>query len=336
MNFIVGAIKISNEIDKIQIDIDNYIQTVGAILAFSNILSYNNKYKSIIGKKLKTSTENKISPDTYVTPDIVSKNSELGIVTEVKKSVPNDISYWYKIMDQLKKYDDKLSGWINENDVIDHDIVLLTTQERSYRLLKYIDDEIKRDNFIINRSISVIEFSRIYGFQICYNIKKVYGTISDNSLDGKLDECIPVPLNFLTNDISRIKFYDSEPHVVYTMSIIWNEYISKKPTDEERRECAKNNKTISIDVNLDDVHNEIKAKTGPIQEECLQCEIPKKKWIKKALDKYVEIGYGEKIDNNNYSIKFRHHPNMKDIIEHFAKKILNASVIDESLDNYLE
>lgn len=313
--------------DSILDAIDNYHQTIGSIIAFSNILSYNYGFKNIIGKKIKTSANNIVQASTYVTPDLISKNGNRGIISEVKKSFPTDPALWEQEIKQVKKYDDNLTGWLNQNDTVElHDIVLLTHHSRSNALLTFLADLIRDNKIRFERKLSILEFVRSTERQTFFNIKKVWGEMTDSDMSSRLDNCIPVNLKHILKSISKTKFYDSEPHVVHTMSILWEIHISKKPTDEERRGCARTNRTLLLNINVDEAHVDLKEKAGPSQGLPLQTEIPKREWIVKALDKFVGFGYGEKVDEDNYRIHFRNYKNMEDFISFFAEKIASTPI----------
>lgn len=321
--------------EDIQNNIDDYQQTVGSILAFSNILEHDYGFKSLIGKKLFTSPHNEISPSDSVTPDIVSKNDNFGIVTEVNKGFPSDMSLWEQDIKQVKKYDDDLKGWINKDDSIsNHDIVLMTHHSRSNKLSKFVTELIREGKITFKRKLSIIEFVRNSERQTFYNIKKIYGEMTNDDMQTRLEDCIPVNTIYLFKKLAKIRFYDAEPHIVLMMSILWDHYISKKPTDEERREFARTNKTMFIRVNVDEAHKDLMEKVGLLQEETLQCEVPKRDWIVKALDKFVELKHGKKIDSNNYEIKFLRYKNMDDSIKFFAEEITKD--LNDNLTKFIE
>ncbi len=312
----------SDDYENILKEVDNYQQTVGVIIAFSHLLKYESGYLSIIGKKLKTTKNNKISPSNIVSPDIVSKNDLIGLITEVKKNLPTNKDYWNDDINQIEKYDDDLTGWTGEEGSVDnHDIVILIHMVRSNQLKDYIRSLIKEGKIKFDKNLSIVEFVRNVERNTFFSIKKVFGNILDEKIDKKLDNCISVNFKHILKDLGKIKFYDSEPPIEYIMSILWNEYISSIPSDDQRRTYAMTNKTIEIEVNSNKAHEYLVDFTGPSQNHELQSQIPKKKWIIKAFDAFVQIKYAKKIDKEKYLVKFRRHGNMDDTVRHFAEKL---------------
>ena len=319
--------------EEIQKAVDDYIQTVGSILAFSQTLNYECKFDSFIGKKLHTSPDNRISPDEDVTPDLVSMKDTQGIVTEVKKTISANSRHWDEVLKQLEKYDDKLSQWNDDETVTKHEIVLLTHHTKSNQLEEKLKDSLKKGVITLKRNVSIIEFVRNSERQTFFNLKLTWGDMSIPEFNSKLKNCISVNMKYLINQLSSIKFYDAEPHVVYTMSILWDHYISKQPTNEQRRASVRTNKTMIVPVHLDNAYKDLVDLFGPKQAHRYQCQVPRRSWVKKALDRFCEIKLGVDKGNDTYEIKFRNIPNMTDKIEYFSRIFAERS--RENLTQFL-
>lgn len=64
-----------------------------------------------VGRRMTTSAENRISPETEVTPDcVVQLGGEAGFVTEAKLGLPKEENLWDDDVKQMQKYDDDLAG----------------------------------------------------------------------------------------------------------------------------------------------------------------------------------------------------------------------------------
>ena len=113
------------EVEKLLNKMDNYRQTVGAIVALSHTLIRYYAADVRVGHPLKPSSQNRIQNKDYVTPDIVSQGNDLNLIGEVKKSFPSDKTRWLQNIKQVEKYDDEFTNWINR-DVKTHDVMLLT------------------------------------------------------------------------------------------------------------------------------------------------------------------------------------------------------------------
>ena len=99
-------------------EIDNYKDSVSAIIGFMNFYRYNDAAQEIDnnvlvfqGRRLEPSMQRDIEPNgaTYVTPDIgILLPAKNGVLAEVKKSFPKEQVHWIKTFKQLMSYDDDL------------------------------------------------------------------------------------------------------------------------------------------------------------------------------------------------------------------------------------
>ena len=176
--------RIKEQTNKILEEIDNYRQTLEAIVSFSHVLRWDDNNKALkpnsytfIARKMNTSEENRANPNNEVNPDlIVQLNENYGIVVEVKKSFSKNKDYWEKNFSQLVKYDDKLKGWKTKNEYIDtSDIVLLTHYKIKVDVKDYIEKRISENDLVFNRNFSAISFIRSQGIKMFLALEKFYG-----------------------------------------------------------------------------------------------------------------------------------------------------------------
>lgn len=290
--------------------VDNYTQTVGAIIALGHILKhdYNGEYK--IGPKFQTSAANRISRDTEVTPDIAGQTQTMSIVGEVKKSFPENQDHWEDDIKQLEKYDDVLTGWPLK-PVSDHDIILLTGYYMSGKLRKYIDQKIAKGDLTFNRSLAILEFVRTQDRREYWALRKIWGTLSDKAFDERIEDPIGVPGDTIVPDLSSVKFYDSEPHVVYTMSLLWDFVFSEKAPAEKFRE-AEGRKTIDIVFTIDDAHQKLKTFFGPPNS-----SLPRRAWVANAMKGFETVGLAKK-RGDGFFITYHRMPESKSL-QYFAE-----------------
>src|SRR5437773_709938 len=146
-------------VDELLNEVDNYIQTVGAIVSLGHIIIYDFKGKYKIAPKFQTSATNRVSTNTEVTPDIAAQTDSMSLAGEVKKGFPKNQEYWEDDIKQLQKYDDLLTGW-PLRPTTDHDIVLLTHYNMSRRVQKYVQEQLDEKNVKFDRPFVILEFIR--------------------------------------------------------------------------------------------------------------------------------------------------------------------------------
>jgi len=96
--------------------IDNYEQTIIAIIGFMNFYRFDSDKvppKLFQGRKLSPKEE---SESEFLTPDIgILQSDNYGILGEVKHCFPKEQDYWIKAFEQIMKYDHDLVGWPNSD-----------------------------------------------------------------------------------------------------------------------------------------------------------------------------------------------------------------------------
>jgi hypothetical protein len=251
-----------------------------------------------------------------VTPDLVGQNGGFNLVGEVKKELPADKSLWLQDVKQVEKYDDQLTNW-PLHDVDKHDLLLLTHHLRSTALSDYIQEQIKQKSVVFNFPISILEFVRNSERQTFWNLKKIWGSLSHLGLDTKLRNGIGVPGSKIVRELSSIKFYDAEPAIVYTMSLIWDHIFPEKATPEKFRE-AEGKKTVEILITIDEVHEKLKLYFAPEKS-----AYPRRKWISNALWTFQKIGLARR-EEGRYTILY-HRIEHGELLEYFAKQLVEKA-----------
>jgi len=308
--------KNSKNYERLMNEIDNYEQTVGTIIALCHVLKYDFGGEARIGKSMNTSNKNVVSPNTKVTPDVVGQIKDYGLVSEVKKTLPRNEEYLDADVDQIKKYDDFLTGWF-VNEIRGHDITVLIHLLRSHGFVEYLKSKVSKGELQLTRKLSVVEFVRSSERQEFFTLRKAYGEIHHMELDKKLTPGIGVPMQKIIPELSSVKFYDCEPPVPVTMAILWDNIFSDIPKAEEFRDSRR--KGITITVELEKALNKCKEYFGPRDSDA---EIPKMVWIKHAMEKFVEIGLAEQLQQKDtYSVYYRRIYGGR-TLEYFAKEVV--------------
>ncbi len=130
-------------------------------------------------------------------------------------------------------------------------------------------------------------------------IMERHGKLSDSEIDEKMSNGVAVTEHDLINMLNQTKFFDSEPPVYYTMIILWD-HIFKNLLDETDFRILSKNKIVWKTISVDDIFK-IVQKFAPLSEE----NTVKKKWITKALKKFVEIKIAKFIQNESFEIKIK-------------------------------
>lgn len=331
--------KLEKKIQKILEKIDNYEQTLLAIICFSHVLRWDdniNRYKSnsysFIARKMDTSNDNPITPNEVVTPDLVVQlNNNHGIVTEAKKSFPKNRNFWNRNINQLLKYDDNLQGWKTNNELIPiSDIVLLTHNKIKVNVSDYIEERINNNTLNFSRKFALLAFQRAQNRKIYLSLEKGFGHLSNSELDERFRVSVRVPLEKVI-PMSPIKFYDDKPKLPYIMDILWNNVFTQYPQLEEFMESA-GVRIMIIRVNIHKITQQLKTQfTDYIEGDSRQPSLPKTKWIREAMDMFVKLNYANKIGNDEYIVKYK---NLHQPIEKFTREIYQPKF--KTLDNFIE
>jgi len=237
----------------IRTEIDNYEFACNNVVVFEKLFLDAISAKTHQGRKLRTSTNNKISPDTDVTPDLVfeEKNNSDGYkaVNEIKAWFPKDKKYWYDIAEQLKKYDDNLTNWEFGNNS-NHDIMLTTDPQFTNKFKDYVAQLGLEEKIKIDRNLIIMEsFRKERAFHSIF-VRKHSGNINNTILNKQFTDGVDVPMHNVVNDLEKIKFYDSKPPDVYTMLIMWDHIFSKYIVSRKKREDLNQNKIVEIELKV--------------------------------------------------------------------------------------
>jgi hypothetical protein len=306
----------NDKVEKLLDEMDNYRQTVGAILALGTILIRYYDATFRVGRKLNPSPQNRVQNHDEITPDILAQGKELNLIGEVKKSFPQEEDWWLKDLKQIEKYDDDLTNWVNDN-VKTHDLMLLTHLSRSVQFKDFVEKKLQEKAVIFERPLSIVEFVRNSERHTFWTLRKAWGNISNNTLNKYLTESINLRADNIVSELSSVWFYDSEPEVPYTMSLIWGKIFPDKATMEKFRE-AGGKKIIELIFTIDE-----------IVEKCKQyfsmpdSSFPQKAWIIKVMDGFVKLKRAKNISGETYTVYY--HKIGTDMLETFAKEWIETS-----------
>jgi len=332
--------KLAELINNYKIEIDNYNTTLEVVKIFGHEMCCNPgeiepQEGSICwcGRRMTTSENNLISPETDVTPDIITKiNKHFGAVTEVKQSLPQDTTYWEKTFKQIIKYDDQLQGW-NETDEenINHDVILLIPDRLRVNVEDYITEKTKNNEFNTTRNFAIVSYyrdSRVHAF---YSLCRFFGKLSNTEKDEELRKIQRVPAVRVIPKYNFF-FYDYPPPLPYTMVHVW-EYISNY-IDEDQ--FIGDKKEVKIEIDGEKLVQDLKEANCPIinvkDDYCAiddhrNPSLPRAEWVREALKKLEKLEYLEETKTKGkYLIALNRYKKMRWPLDTFSKKLAQKEI----------
>ncbi|HKO19003.1 MAG TPA: hypothetical protein VJU82_08960 [Acidobacteriaceae bacterium] len=302
---------------------NDYNETVQAVVAFAAFVCHDTRNMRPgsefgIGRRMRTSPANVVSPDEDVTPDIVTQKSpNYGIAGEVKKQVSREPTRWHDPRDQLRKYDDNLVGWWTNPETVSHsDAVLLIHQTRGRAFARYLEQQRLLDPRLVGEHSAIVEFNRADEGQPYLFFRREWGQICDAELAAKLDDGMSIPMERVVLSFP-LKFYDSPPPVESLMLTLWADSFAARAN---RAVSESLEDFIPITVTVDDITSELQRAygSGAISSDERSTEFPQRSWIREALDAFVSSDFAVKEPGNDtYMIKYR--SLSKDLLERFAR-----------------
>jgi len=285
----------SEQLQQARDEVENYIQTVKALLAFSAFVIHDGHEQRPgaefgFGRRMITSKKNKVTPSNTVTPDLVAQKSDgYGITAEAKKSLPQDQTRWGRYLQQLLKYDDNLTGWWTPGEKIPRsDAVLILHHSRSRAFCRLLEQIQSVEPESIGQNTSVVEFSSSNESKPYYFFRLEHGSISDDELLQTLDNGIQVPLDGVLATFPNVRYYDSRPPVAFLLTELW---MGVFPAMLDGADYDEKLKATKIPTSVRDVTDELQKAYGSasLKQDERSVEFPAYKWIKWAFEKLVEF-----------------------------------------------
>jgi hypothetical protein len=319
---------------RIRDDIDDYQDSVFAIIGFANFYRFDDTTRTMRddvvvfqGRRLTPSPAKAVNSDgnpvEFVTPDVgILLPSNLGVLAEVKKSFPADEQHWFDDFNQLMAYDDDLTGWPSASGAVTaHDVVLLVHWSRGRAVCKFYDKHQGRE-IQFQRPFCIVEFNRSNERQAYFSFRIANGNLSDAGVNAKLENGVQVPMLALTRAYSEIKIYDSEPPLAYMLHLIWEQVINNKASENPKYSALRKKQRIDVEVSVEEVVNELHEKFSFRQLHTVdsdrQPKIPKAEWVQRAFDRLVKAGEAEWLDRPSGRLKARFTKH-NDVLAHFVE-----------------
>lgn len=307
--------ELENFVQSLKDEYDDYNQSVEGLYIFASVVRFDPE-----SKKYCSSSKMKIPAKFYkkddsqkkpLTPDgVVQRSEKEAIISEMKKHFNNEEG---KDFDQIKKYDENLIDFWTNDELPFHDLVLLTHYTSGTRALDSYKSWLKRNKYVRNFAIVVFNSTAMGNFYYTLELKE--GVLSNSELMEALRKVLTIPNQVFEEIKSKYKFYDSDPPLIYTMQVIYDELLPTLFDDTKENSLSGDQIEVSVKYLRDRLQELFNSNESNHQEN----NIPKLKWVSEAIDKFVEIGLAKKIDNDKYLIKMAR--SKEDTKDFLAKKI---------------
>ncbi len=269
-----------------------------------------------------TSEDNAVAPSTDVTPDCVAqKDTNYGVVAEIKKDLPRDKERWLKAIEQLQKYDDRLLGWWTSNGFINQtDPALLIHISRSRDFSRYMEQLI-RDKLIPLPAGVLVEFSRSDDRQPYIFFRVEWGALRDEELAARLASGMMVPMDAVLQSYPNVRFYDARPPMEDLMKTLWLDSFASR-FDPSAIDSSLGYAPIHVTVT--ELAHELQSGygSGMLHADERSTTFPQEKWIRDALKMFVNVKLAtEAGDNEHFTINYRVFTGSMDILERFVEMV---------------
>jgi len=335
--------KVEQRINKIKIAVDDYNDTIHAIIGFVNLYLLDDKtyqprlnVKGFQGRRLtplpaskqptKRSVERDVCPDLGI---VIEGNR--GILGEVKKNFPEEVERAEKEFTQLKKYDQELMGWpVVNQQVQSHEIVLLVHLTTSVYAEEFYKEGLPKTGIIFQRPFSIVEFGRVPQKDEFFFLRTVLGEPTEIGDKKGLKYGVKVPMRVLLHDYAKVKLYDAEPPIPYLVELIWVNVVlpiaSESPKFEHLRRKQKFEVTITIEDIVERLDEGFSFHFWHWQNPDRQPRIPHAEWVREACQSLIESGEAEWVEGSEESQLLIFYQIYDDVKKHFE---LSYATIEE-------
>jgi hypothetical protein len=304
----------------LDVEVDNYQNTVMALRAFANEILWDDTKRVIAdgsvhcGRRFTTSRKNKHTKNGSVTPDLAvipAKNT--AVVAEAKfgyeKSPADFLKRVNETVEQLEKYDDDLSGWPSRwkhRQPTTHDLVLLVNYEDAPRVRRELDERCKSGRFGVSRCLAIVSCATISraGGGEWPTLELRYGKLSDSDKTTKLENTIPIhPDKLALNPlISLVEMYDCPPPLPTMMDLVQRAVTTHLTPDEQ--ETYNIDGQVDKTVKIKDLCQWLSDYAFPKSDE-RDPYVPKECWLTPAIEGLIQIQWAEAGKDNNTFV-YRH------------------------------
>jgi hypothetical protein len=328
--------RVEQRVKATRVAIDDYNDTIHAIIGFVNLYLLDNKYqlrpdiKAFQGRRmvpLGTTEPDENNDDAYITPDLgILLSDESGILGEVKKNIPkDDPDRAEKAFSQLKKYDQQLLGWPIEGEIIDsHELVLLVHIGSSTYAREYLEKLRESKKIEYQFPISIVEFGRVPQAEEQFFLRTVMGNPPEHEGPQTLRYGVYVPTRVFLSEYAKIKLYDAQPPIPYLAEMLWGHVFTPIATGNPKFEGLRKNQKIEIELSLEEiietVNESFSFRLWHLSHPNRQPKIPRRTWVEETCQFLVDIGEAEWFVLNNVKKIRIQYRRIESVLEYFTQQ----------------
>lgn len=292
-------------------EVDKYYQTVLLTLGLKDHFDINGKschFVSVEPRFFNIQTSEEVRPDL-----VLQYDAKHGILCEIKTSLPFSEGYLLSSLKQVEKYSRDVVGWDTpDRRVNDHDIILFCHAIDSDRVVGKVQEWLNLSILRVTKKLCICEWSMIAspktGKEVIL-VRQRFGTTGNDELNQMLRNNILIDTETMGIKYEKCKFTRKEPPVEYLMQELWLNVFPEI-----------NVKVEDFETSVDEVLRiayEYYIPWSNIEGEYSQI---RKRWVKKALDIFSEIGLAQSVSSNSERFKiFRGKQIQRDILEYFIE-----------------
>jgi hypothetical protein len=329
------------QVSKVLADIDDYENSAFAMIGLANLYRFDDSAKSFRsdvqffqGRRFDTSSRNRRTPSSTVTPDLAVLVKGLdAAVAEVKMSLPKDRSLWQRVLEQLERYDDDLMGWpTSDGKVTSHDIVLLVHQMR-IALIDVLRAAVASGQVHFDRPLYAVSFIRSTQRDTFLLFRLEMGAPTFAPLRHRLTEPVSVPFEVIAVHYGRFKLWDSRPPIPYLMDLIWREVVADRAASDDRFATLRRNSHLAVRLTVKDTaeylqenfafNQSLGGRSSVVAGE-RQPLIPHSDWVRAAIDAFAVTGLGRWLDDKQEQCEIDYRKENLNV-EEFARRYLTTT-----------
>jgi hypothetical protein len=345
----------SKTIQKLRDDCDNYDRTVQALKGLARELLWDDKQKCrvedgrwFMGRRMHINAPpapegGKSKKKQVVTPDlVVQPDANFGYVVEAKASLPRDDDHRRRNLIQIFKYGEALQGWETIDERIKtHDVVLLVDHFHGKSACKAIE-ELRSNGLRSKAKLAVVRFGILERRENTLSLELECGELTSVDKVNKLLGPLAVPLGAIVCDPNfiSVQLYDGEPPEPTLMKFIHESFMNH--LSREELEFLRSQGEVELDVDVVKLRQLLSETIGPGHNGKRVPEIPKLVWVKRAMKRFVELGWAKGEDSEDKVFKYRVRKRRKEY-EQFLKicargidRKSNSGLEDDQLDLEME
>lgn len=286
--------------------VNDYRQTVQALCALAHELQWNDDKRTMhagavasFGRRMDTTPENPVSPQTEVTPDLVLERKDgYRVVAEAKIGLPSDSRYRKKTLGGVQKYDDDLEGWVLDPPTPRiHDCALLVKHFHGKAVVRDLSAMRANNVLVFSRNLAVIAFSIVQETEIFLSLDLLDGELGDKAKQDKFEER-PVGISVehieQNQQVGDLRLYDARPPLPHLMMLI-HELIFNDLSDDQLFALGEEG-VVKVEVMVSELRQQLSTEFGPGRSGPRVPDIPTETWVRDSMQLFVQLDWAEPME----------------------------------------